>query len=242
MTEVLRPGVFSQSAQQQLSLWLEKALNQWSERWFSAATELFELDFNQQLFGGFTPGSVDVVAVPGLVMSFDAAQLSQLIGGATGYPHVLTSQELADLGTPLLTAALRELSAELEAVASTQYVVHAHIKVGKATGSVWMTPPVMPSSPQTNAVASHFTLSDAVADLPLTLQMQLPVAGASLAQLQGLQVGMILPLRHPVDRPLAICCAEQPVFNGYLVEQDQTKALYLTSAVRHLDHDKKPTN
>ena len=242
MAEVLRPGVFSQAAQRQISLWLEKALNQWSERWFSAATKLVQLDFNQQLFGCFTPGSVDVVAVPGLVVSFDAAQLSQLIGGATGYPHVLTSQELADLGTPLLAEALRELSEELEVAATTQYVVHAHITVGKATGSVWIAPPAVQYSPQTKAAASHFTLSDAVADLPLTLQMQLPVAGGSLAQLKGLQVGTVLPLQHPVEKPLPVHCAGQPVFNGYLVEQNQTKALYLTSAVRHLNHDKKPTN
>lgn len=242
MAELLRPGVFSQAAQQQMSLWFAQTLNSWSERWFSLATEVVQLDFNQQLFGGFSPDSPDAVAGPGVVMSLDAPQLSLLIRAATGYSHAFTAQELDNLCKPLLAEALSELSAQLEAADSTQFVLRARIKVGEATGSVWMTQPVVQASPQANAVAKHFTLSDAVADLPLTLQMQLPVAGASLSQLQTMQVGMILPLQHPVDRPLSIRCAGQPVFNGYLVEQDQTKALYLTSAVRHINHDKKPTN
>jgi hypothetical protein len=242
MAELLRPGVFSQIIQQQIALWLTEVLGRWSEHWFSAATELLQLDFNQELFGSLAPNELDVTHLSGLVMHFDALQLSRLIGGATGYSFAFSDQELDSFCRPLLAEALRDLSKQLDCTESTQYVLRARIKVGEAIGTLWMAESLVKGAPKVSAVSSQFTLSDAVADLALTLQMRLPVTGASFAQLQGLKVGMILSLQHAVDKPLPVHCGRQPVFNGYLVEQNQTKALYLTSAVRHLEHDKKPTN
>ncbi|HCU65771.1 MAG TPA: hypothetical protein DF774_08430 [Rheinheimera sp.] len=236
----LKRGAVCCSAQQNvIRQLLSGYIQQWSQHWFAREAEL-EFTFNQQLFGGLvnslepSPGNAAIH----VLFHETKKTLTQLLKFSSGFEGEVTPDDTQRFGKPFCAVLTADLTERCQSFAdnSVQYQLSVRIKLGECEFWVYPTAAwVVAQLDKADNIERHrFSLTEAVLPLRTFVTLDMPAHPMTFQQLQQITVGTVIPLNRKLTDPLPLTGNGQYLFQGYLVEQQQHKAVYLTARTEKL--------